>query len=474
MITKRLLAGIHDLIGSTIIRVPAAFALLLSVTVAYAQNPKAVPSPPTAAPTPVTNPAASPHPIDTAKPISLAEAIDRAGKQVSALTTADLNARIAAEDVRQARAAFLPKITAPFNVIYTSPSLSNIRPREPSFLGANAITEYQALLNAAGEIDVSGKLRATLERNIALADAARAGSQVAKRDLQQSVVDAYYGLALATAKRRGAESNLASALVFEENQRLQLEAGEVAPVDLIRARLQTAARRDELLQAQTEESVNEDAFRLLTGSALTEPVAAEDLLTQIPVPDEIQRFSDQEISARPEFAQFDAERRAAERDVRVARADRSPQITYSVSSGFITDSLAPRSIKNHVGVQATAGITIPIFDWGASRSRETQARLRAQLAQNSKVLAERQFIQAFYTARTQALAAQERIVQLRQSIADAESNVTASVARYRAGETTITEVIDAQNTLVTQRQALYQALFDYQTAKSRLARAAGK
>jgi outer membrane protein TolC len=52
--------------------------------------------------------------------------------------------------------------------------------------------------------------------------------------------------------------------------------------------------------------------------------------------------------------------------------------------------------------------------------------------------------------------------------------VTASVARYRSGEGTIVEVIDAQNTLVTQRQSLYQAIFDYQTAKARLARAAGK
>ena len=110
----------------------------------------------------------------------------------------------------------------------------------------------------------------------------------------------------------------------------------------------------------------------------------------------------------------------------------------------------------------------------SSRSRETQARLRSQLADNSRALAERQFVQAFFTARTQAIAAQQRITQLRQSITDAEANVSASTARYRSGEATITEVIDAQNLLVTQRQALYQALFDYQLARSRVARAAGR
>ena len=149
-------------------------------------------------------------------------------------------------------------------------------------------------------------------------------------------------------------------------------------------------------------------------------------------------------------------------------------MAYSLSPGFITDSLSPVPVREHSGVQATVSLTIPIFDWGTSRSRETQARLRMQQLENSHKLAERQFVQAFYTSRTQALSAEDRIVQLNRSIADAENNVSASIARYRAGEGPITEVIDAQNLLVTQRQLLYQAIFDYQTAKSRLARAVGQ
>lgn len=431
-------------------------------------------TPPTSARSSIPTPAATPNQFDQTKPISLNEAIDRAAKQASAYTAANLNTQIAREDVRQARAAFLPKITAPLSFTYTTPSLMNTRPREPSFISADAIAVYQALLSAEGEIDTSGKLKAALNRSIALVEAARAGSEVARRDLEQSVVEAYFNLALSTAKRRGAERNLQAALEFEENQRLQLAAGEVAPVDLVRARLQTSSRRDELLQAQTDETVNADTLRVLTGTPITESIASEDLLLQVPLPNEIDQFSEAAISTRPELVQFAAEKRAAELEIRSARADRKPQITYSVSSGFISDSLAPGPIKNHAGVQAVVGLTFPIFDWGASRSRETQARLRSQLADNSRALAERQFVQAFYTARTQALAAQQRIAQLRQSITDAENNVTASTARYRSGEAAITEVIDAQNLLVTQRQALYQALFDYQMARSRLARAAGK
>ena len=45
---------------------------------------------------------------------------------------------------------------------------------------------------------------------------------------------------------------------------------------------------------------------------------------------------------------------------------------------------------------------------------------------------------------------------------------------YHAGEAPITEVVDAQNLLITQRQSLYKAIFDYQTAKSHLAHAVGR
>ena len=170
---------------------------------------------------------------DTVRPIALLEAIDLALKQASNYRASQISEQIAREDVRQAQAAFFPKIAAQPNLIYTSPSLTGSRPRPPSYLGANAIAEYQAVVNAAGEADISGRLKAVLKRSEALVESARAGSEIAKRDLIQAVIEAYFSLALSTTQRRGAENNLASAIEFENNTRLQMEAGEVAPVDLV-------------------------------------------------------------------------------------------------------------------------------------------------------------------------------------------------------------------------------------------------
>jgi outer membrane protein TolC len=241
----------------------------------------------------------------------------------------------------------------------------------------------------------------------------------------------------------------------------------------VRARLQSAQRRDELLQAKTDEAIAANALRIALGTRLTEQISVEDLLIQLPVAGEIERYSEATIRNRPELAQFEAERRAAEYELRSAKADRLPQLTYSVGSGFVTDSLVAGSVKNHAGVQATVGVTIPIFDWGATRSRIAQAEFRKQSTEAARQIAERDFIQEFYAARQQALAARERIDLLRKSIADGETSVNTSIIRYRADEAPLTEVTDAQTTLLGLRASFYQALHDYQTAKARLARAAG-
>ncbi|MCY7347129.1 MAG: TolC family protein [Pyrinomonadaceae bacterium] len=472
----------------------ASLLLVLSVLAATAQITTTTNTAPTVTPTvaPTPTPAQRQttltNPIDNAKPLTISDAVDLALKQASLFRSSQINEQIAAQDVQMAKAALYPRAAANPTLIYTSPSLSNstmtgitptgnitsVTTRPPSFLGANAITEYQAVINAAGEIDTSGRLRATIKRNQLLLEAARAGTEVARRDLAVAITDAYYNLALATLRRRGSEMNLQTAQEFENNIKLQLDAGEVAPVDLVRARLQTSLRRDELEQARANEAVNADSLRVFIGYDFSAPVATEDLLVQLPQAGEIDNYTQTLVATRPEFAQFEAERLAAEQDVRIAKSERKPQITYSINGGFISDSLRPRPIYNTLGIQPTIGVSIPIFDRGASKAKQTQAQLRIQQAQNNRLLAERQFAQAFFSARTQAQSAALRIRQIGDAITLAEQNVRASLARYQAGEASIVEVTDAQNTLVNQRLALYQAIFDYQTARVRLLRAIGQ
>lgn len=439
----------------------AVLFALVCLSTSYAQ----IPSQPT--PTPVA-------PIPN--PLLLDEALRLANAQASTFQTAAINERIAAEDVRQAQAAFLPRVTTPLSYLYTSPSkgLPPGEPRTPSFISADAVGVTDALVNVSGDFDIAGRLRASLARNRALLSAAHAGTEAAKRALAQAVIETYYGLALATAQRHAAEVNLAAAEEFENITSLLLSGGEVAPVDLTRAQLQTLTRRDELQRAQANEDVAAGALRVFVGYEFSRPINTTDLALAIPIDSEYRQFKAEDVSRRPEFVQLEQQAQAAQQDIRIARADRLPSLSYSINGGFDTDSVRAPRLRQHSGVSAEISLSIPIFDWGANRSRERQARLRADLAENERTLALRGFTQQFYAARAQVESAVARIALAREGVTKGENNVAASIARYRAGEAQIVEVTDAQTTLVEQRNALYQAIFDYQTSLARLKQATGR
>src|SRR5882672_5659353 len=272
-------------------------------------TPFAVPSAPGPSSTPAVTPAPGPTPPpvslgsqtpQNANPLTLDEALRLANAQASTFQQAGLNEQIAAEDVKQAQAAFLPKVSAPLSYIYTSPALGQPpgTPRAPSFIANNAISEYQAFVNVAGDFDIAGRLRATLAKNRALLAAAHAGTEVARRALVQAVIEAYYGLALATAQRTAAEENLIAAEEFERITSLLFSGGEVASVDLTRAQLQTIARRDELERARANEAVSAGALRVLVGYDFTKPIGTADLALMLPADADSQQFKVEEVSRR--------------------------------------------------------------------------------------------------------------------------------------------------------------------------------
>lgn len=135
----------------------ALVLLILSVFSAAAQITITAPAvKPTIDPT--TQQTTLTNQTDAAKPITIAEAVDLALKQASLFRASQIGEQIAAQDVRQAKAALYPRVAANPTLIYTSPSLTNtatvgvtngnisaINSRPPSFLGANAISEYQGL-----------------------------------------------------------------------------------------------------------------------------------------------------------------------------------------------------------------------------------------------------------------------------------------------------------------------------------------
>lgn len=430
---------------------------------AAAQNPL-VSQPVTVAPRP-TSASAAPAP----SPLSIESAGRLALRQASAFQQALIDEQIATLDVTQARAAVLPRIRNVTTVTLNEPLMPHSS--DPAFIAQNAAREYQALVGAEGSLDFG--LRAAVRRSRELLAAAHAGTEIARRGLLRGVREAYFGLALGEARRRSAEESLAAAQEFERVTALQQEGGEVPEIDVIRARLQTAQRRDDLEQSLVQETIAAAALRVLIGYGPAQPLTVSDL-TATPSEADLQPFTAETILRRPEIAQASAQQQAAREDISVARAERLPSFTYSVDEGFDSASLQHDDVRRHSGYLIGASLRIPILDWGAARARQRQAELRAEQAANQLTLVRRDLEQQFLSSREEALSAVRRAVNARAAVTDAQRNVDISIARYRAGEASIVEVTDALTTLAQQRANLQQALYDFEFARAQLQEASGQ
>ena len=400
-------------------------------------------------------------------PLLVSDAGRLALQQASAYQQAVIDEQIAELEVMQARAALRPKIRSTSTVTFNKP-LSR-QSNDPSFIAQNAAREYQSLIGAEGSFDFG--LRAAMRRSRDLLAAAHAGTEIARRELLRGAREAYFGVALAAAKRRSAQEALDAAQEFERVTTLQHGAGEVPEVDAIRARLQTAQRRDDLEQARVQEAIAAAALRILVGYKPADTLSVSDL-TPAPSAADIGAFTP--AAPRPELVQAAAQQRAALEDITVARGERLPSLTYSADEGFDSPTLHPEDVRQHAGYLLSANLRIPIFDWGAARARERQAELRAEQAANQLTLVQRDVEQQFLRAREEALAAVRRVDNARAAVADAQSNVDISIARYRGGEAPILEVTDALTTLAQLRASLQQALYDFEIARAQLQEAAGQ
>jgi outer membrane protein TolC len=119
-------------------------------------------------------------------------------------------------------------------------------------------------------------------------------------------------------------------------------------------------------------------------------------------------------------------------------------------------------------------IAVPIWNWGATRSKVRQAQLQKQQAAYDLTFAQRGLQSALATLYLEAQAAKSQLESLRSSLDLAAESLRLTVLRYQAGEATALEVADAQSTLAQARNARDDGLARYRVALAGLQTLTGR
>jgi outer membrane protein TolC len=112
----------------------------------------------------------------------------------------------------------------------------------------------------------------------------------------------------------------------------------------------------------------------------------------------------------------------------------------------------------------TVNLTVPVWDWGNLRSKVHQSETREHQAKVVLTQTQRQLAGSLYSKYNEAIAAKSAADSLQRVAELAAESLRLINLRYQAGESTALEVVDAQNTLVTARNAFDDAEARYRVA----------
>ena len=100
-------------------------------------------------------------------------------------------------------------------------------------------------------------------------------------------------------------------------------------------------------------------------------------------------------------------------------------------------------------------LNIPLWNWGATQSRFRQAELRHDQAKRELSLAQRKLLAELQSLYAEAETASTELDSLGKSAELSKESLRLTTLRYKDGESSVLEVVDAQTT-ATATDAAYQ------------------
>jgi outer membrane protein TolC len=397
--------------------------------------------------------------------LTLQDALQRSKANNPQFQAALTDFGLAKEDRVQSRAALLPNVNYDMEYLYTQGN--GLQANQPIFIANNAVHEYISQGNVHQEF--SPRVFAEYRRTGAAQALAQARAEVAARGLVVTVVQAYYGHVVAQRKYATAQQAVSEAQRFLEISQKLEKGGEVANSDVLKAQIQYQQRQRDLQEAQLEMSKTHLDLAVLLFADFNENfTVVDDLRLPAPVPtyQEVQAAATQK---NPDIRAAIAALKEASGEVAVAWAGLLPAVTADYFYGLDATRFATRIDGfSTLGSSGAVGLQLPIWTWGANRSRIKQANLRRNLARVELSFAQRTLLANLRSFYQELQAARSELELLGQSADAAAESLRLTTLRYQAGESTVLEVVDAQNTLTSARNAYDDGQVRYRVAQANL------
>ncbi len=330
------------------------------------------------------------------------------------------------------------------------------------FLGSLFVVPPFGYLAAGAEVtytlDYMGGVARSVEQRRALAQYQRSEVDAEYLALTGSIV-----LQAMDAAAARAEIQAINELVSEDRDNLELvrtefQDGSVSRVDVLTAQSQLASDETLLPPVRQRLDVARHALAVLIGQAPADWTPPQLELADLALPRELPVSLPSElVHRRPDILAAEAQLHAATAAVGVATASLYPEITLTATGGLQSLPFQQLFDRSNAAWTLISGVTAPVFEGGRLHAEQRAARdqLRAAAEQYQQVVLESfgQVADLLDALRhdSELLAAQSN------ALAAAASSAELARASYRAGNSGLLDVLDAQRQRLAAELGLVRA-----------------
>jgi len=304
---------------------------------------------------------------------------------------------------------------------------------------------YSLGASASWELDIWGKIRRTIESDVASAKASEADLAAARLSAQAALATNYVDLRVIDEQKLLFDATVESYARSLQITQNQYNAGVVAKADVITAQTQLQAAQSQQIALGVQRAQLEHAIAVLIGKPPEEfSIAPATLGAAIPVvPTGVPSSL---LERRPDIASAERQMAAANAQIGVAISAYFPDLTLSATDGFASTAVAGL-LKASNNVWSLGGtIAGTLLDFGARKYQVQEARA----AYDQTVAAYRETVLTAFQQVEDQLAAL-RILEQQYAVAEqtrrsADEAVQLTLNEYKAGTVAYTSVVTAQVT----------------------------
>tara|TARA_R110001599_G_scaffold64023_3_gene178819 strand:- start:431184 stop:432665 length:1482 start_codon:yes stop_codon:yes gene_type:complete len=364
--------------------------------------------------------------------------------------------RIAAERVTQAEitarsagASLFPLLTVSANTGTGAVKSGNVSN------GWSKNDSSGAALSVNYEVDVWGRVAATVNSADALLNASRYDLETVRLTLTTGVANAYFQILALRMRVEIAKENLAIAEKLYSIVDARYRYGAASALDVSRQRSTVLAQRSTILPLQVQQRQTESALAILLGQQPQAINVNEQNLYALMIPQVGAGLPSSVLTRRPDIASAEAQLASAAANVAAARAALLPTISLTGVAGASSTALLNLGDPTY-SVGLVASIVQTLFDGN---------RLRLQVESNES--SRRQLVETYrnavYTALKEVDDAlgnnvrnREQEQTQREIKKEAQRSLQLSELRYREGVDELNTLLDAQRTLFAAEDQLIQ------------------